>query len=93
MGHIQKFLPGTTKEVRHTSSGNTADSSSWSVFNGDEVAVFSGGSLSNSGDGHYYGAFTTPSTPGFYVIDSVLVFNGRPYRERLRFQVGLLEVD
>lgn len=91
-GYIPKYLPGTTKQIMAVSSGNLADSSSWSILDKNEVAVFSGGALSNSGDGHYYGTFVTPDTPGYYVVDAVLVFNGRPYRGRNRFEVGLLEV-
>lgn len=89
---IPKFLPGTTIELQHVSSGNSLDSSSYNLFNNVESSMVSG-SLSNSGNGHYYVSVTTPNTPGFYVAESIIVINGAPYKKRKRFEVGLIEVD
>lgn len=96
---IPKFLPGTTRQITFISSGATIDSSSWSVFaraysagSPVEIPVITG-TLVESGGGHYYASYITPTTPGFYVAEVVAMHNGQPYKKRARFEVGLLEVD
>lgn len=89
---IPRFLPGTTIEIQHVSSGNTFDSSSYNVFN-DVGSSIASGALTSSGNGFYYAAVLTNSLPGYYVAESIAVVNGLPYKKRKRFEVGLLEVD
>lgn len=82
----------TTKKIQWISSGQTASPISGAVLNASE-AVVSSLSLTSSGNGHYYGFLTMPTTVGIYVHETRATVATNLYIKRNRFKVVLNEVD
>lgn len=89
---IKEFLTGNTQKVSWISSGETATSIHYAVRDGSETLVDSA-TMTDSGNGHYYGLHTVPDTPGYYVVETTATINGRPYKNRERYRAIELEVD
>ena len=90
---IKKFLPNDTAKFTWVNTGATLDSGYLKVEDNDE-AVVSSVALTSSGDGHYFGLYTTPvGSDGYYVGELGGNISGNPYTRRIRFQVKVFEVD
>lgn len=89
---LKKHLIGDTIQITMVNSGVTPSAIVASVFDGDETVVDSG-SMTNSGNGHYYFDHTVINTPGFYVAQTLSTINSKPYKNRIRFQAVLGETD
>jgi len=92
MGKLSKKLIGDTVKFTWVSSGITASPIILSIYNGSETLV-SSLSMTSSGDGHYYGLYTLPNTPGFYVAETLATISTNPYKDRLRFKAITGDVD
>ena len=89
---MKKHLIGDTVKVTWVSSDVTPSAIVCSVFNGSEVLVDSG-TMTSSGNGHYYYLHTVPDTAGFYVAQTLATINGDPYKRRVKYQAQRQEVD
>ena len=89
---ISEFLPGDTFKYTWINSGTTVSSLSYVVMNGSE-SIVNTGTLTNSGDGHYFEDYTVPNTEGYYTFKSEAFVNSKPYLRTKRFRVIELEVD
>lgn len=87
----KKHLIGDTIQITMINSGVTPTSAVASVFDKGETLVGSGAMVS-SGNGHYYYDFTVPNTQGFYVAETLVMINSKPYKNRRRFQAVRGEV-
>jgi len=88
---INKHLIGDTIQVTMINSGVTPSTIQANVYNEGETLVGSGAMVS-SGNGHYYYDFTIPDTVGFYVAETLVTINAKPYKNRKRFQAVKGEV-
>jgi len=61
------------------------------VYNESDTLIDSG-TMSSSGDGHYFRNFTIPNSAGFYVAETISTISGLPYKNRKRFQAVKGEV-
>ena len=95
MSTIEDVLIGDTLRISWISSLSTSiDSSYAAVFNGSESLVDSAVMVeSGSNVGHWYHDHTVPDTPGFYVAETHVTINGKPYKNRVRYQAVTGEVD
>jgi len=89
---MKKHLIGDTIQITMINSGVTPSVINCSIFTGSETAVETG-SMVSSGNGHYYFDHTIADTPAFYVAETIATINGKPYKNRIRFQATLGEVD
>ena len=83
---------GSTLKIVVVDSGKTADSAVFTILSGTETVVDTG-TLTSSGNGHYYALYTTPSTPGYYVARTTFTVGGKPYVNAKPFQLRTIEVD
>ena len=88
---IKKHLIGDTIQVTMINSGVTPSTAIAGIFNEADTLVDSG-SMTSSGNGHYYRDFTIPDTVGFYVAETLATINGKLYKNRKRFQAVKGEV-
>ena len=88
---IKKHLIGNTIRLTWVSSGITPSSIVASVYDSSETLVDSG-TMTSSGNGHYYYDHTVISTPSFYVAEIIATINSKPYKNRNRFQAVKGEV-
>lgn len=90
---LKKFEPEDTMTISWIDSGVSLDSSSWMIIDGNET-ILESGSLTSSGNGHYYNRYTIPASfDGYYVARIVCSVGGTPYRRSTRFRVIGSEVD
>lgn len=89
---IKRQLFGDTVQVTWIDSGISPSSIICAVYDGGEVLVDSG-SMTSSGNGHYYFNHTIPDTPGYYVAETLATINALPYKRRVKYQVVLEQVD
>jgi len=89
---MKRHLIGDTIQVTMVNSGVTPSTINCAVYDGSETLVDSG-SMTSSGNGHYYFDHTVINTPGFYVAQTLAMINSKPYKNRIRFQAILAEVD
>jgi len=87
-----KALVGDTFQVTWVNSGVTPTSLVAAVYNGSETMIDSG-TMTSSGNGHYYYDHTVSSSAGFYVAETVATINSAPYKRRIRFKAVNGEVD
>lgn len=95
MSNIKSTLIGNT--VKFTwidSSVSLADSADFTIYSGSETIVNTG-TLTSSGNGHYYANFTIPNSYdyGYYVAETLINVGGLPYKKRLNFKIVPEEVD
>lgn len=88
---IPRVIVGGSQEFSWISSGNVASVSNFAVYNGDETAVASV-TATHSGSGLFY-VNAVINTPGFYVAQWSMTYNGSLYKRRDIFQAVLMEVD
>lgn len=88
---IKKYLVGDTIQITMVNSGVTPSAIMCAVYDSSETLVDSG-SMTSSGNGHYYFDHTVTNTPGFYVAQTLATISSNPYKNRLRFQAVLGEV-
>lgn len=89
---VKNTLGGSTIKLTWISSGTTADSIGYAVYNGSESVVDSG-TLTSSGNGHYYANHQTPNTPGYYAVEFTAHVGANPYKNRTAYRVILEDVD
>jgi len=89
---IKRYLIGDTIQLTWVNSGVIPSNLNCAIYDGSESLVDSG-SMTGSGNGHYYFEHTTINTPGFYVSQTLAMINGKPFKNRKEFQVILGEVD
>lgn len=94
MSYIDKFEAGDTIQLSWVDSSISAiDGSSLYVFSGSETVVATG-TLTSSGNGHWYWDYTIDSGhQGYYRMRSVVTVGGNPYIRSTRFKVINNEVD
>ena len=88
---MKRYLIGDTIRLTWVSSDITPSTIIANVFDSSETLVDSG-SMTSSGNGHYYFEHTISDTPAFYVSQTLATINGKPYKNRTRFQAILGEV-
>jgi len=88
---IKQHLIGDTIQVTMINSGVSPSAVQANVYDETETLVGSGAMVS-SGNGHYYYDFTIPDTASFYVAETLATINGKPYKNRKRFQAIKSEV-
>lgn len=86
-GHycMYNFLSGDTVEIAFVMSGQTASQAGAIVYDKNNVSVDSM-ALTSSGNGHYYGFHTIPSSVGFYVAQTTVWVNSEPYINRVPYK-------
>lgn len=89
---LKKHLIGDTIQITHINSGITPSAIVCAVYDGDETLVDSG-TMTSSGNGHYYYNHTVINTPGFYVAETLSTISGNPYKNRIKFKAIKGEVD
>ena len=89
---IKRHLIGDTIQITMVNSGVTPSSAVCKIYNGSETLVGSG-SMTSSGNGHYYFNYTIPNTAGFYVAETLATIGSKPYKNRKKFQAIFGEVD
>lgn len=90
----QDFLCGDTVKIRWINSGVTPSTIVGAVYTGSETIVDSAAMVeSGSGLGHYYHLHTVPSTPGYYVAQTLATISGKPYKNRLPFRAVIMDVN
>ena len=89
---LKKHLIGDTIQVTMVNSGVTPSAINCAVYNGDETLVDSG-SMTSSGNGHYFFDHTIVNTEGFYVAETLATINSKPYKNRIRFKAIKGETD
>lgn len=87
-----RVLIGDTRKVKWISSGASATAIHFAVYNGAETLVDSA-TMTDSGNGHYYGWHTIPNTPGYYVVQTTATVGGRPFKNRFRYLAMLEDVN
>ena len=89
---IVKSLKGNTVDITWVSSGVTPTDIFALVYNGSETLVHSA-TMSSSGNGHYYNAFTIPNSRGFYSCKTTATINSNPYIRNEVIEATDSEVD
>lgn len=87
-----KYIFGDTKTFTWISSGQTASPMTIALINGDETVV-SCGTMTGSGNGHYFLAVTLPTTPGFYVSEYLATISSKIYKKRKLIQITKGDAD
>jgi len=89
---INRHLIGNTIRLTWVSSDITPSTIIAAVYDKNETLVDSA-SMVSSGNGHYYHDHTiVDSGQAFYVAQTLATINGKPYKDRKRFQAILGEV-
>lgn len=89
---IKKVLIGDTIRFTWVSSGANPSSIVANVFDKNETLVGSG-TLTSSGNGHYYYNYTLPNTMGYYVGEVNATINSLNYKRKTKFKAVSGEVD
>lgn len=91
---IDEFIQGDTLRIEWINSGAAPSAVTYSIWTsiGSFQSVGSG-PLTNSGNGHYYADYTTPTSPGYYVAKTSATIAGKPYIRAMKFKVISMEVD
>ena len=89
---ILETLIGDTIQIIWVDSGVTPTALVAAVYTGSETLVDSGAMVS-SGNGHFFKLHTVPSTPGYYVAETLATIDGFPYKRRRKYRAVLEEVD
>lgn len=89
---MDKYLSGNTQIFTWVSSGQSPSPITAAVLDISNT-VISSGSMTSSGNGHYYRNVTMPTTEGFYIKETKATISGDVFRDREKFQVILCEVD
>lgn len=89
---MRQVLIGDTVRITWISSGVSAEPINAAVYDGDEILVDSG-SMTDSGNGHYFYDHTVVNTPGYYVAETTATVGTNPYKRRVKFQAVLEQVD
>lgn len=90
---IKEFSAGDTVKVTWINSGVTVSSSYVVTYNGSETLIDSG-TLTSSGNGHYYRFVTLPdSVEDYYQMKITAVVDNRPSVRRHRMKTTLNEVN
>ena len=89
---VQDFLCGDTIKIKWINSGVTPSPIIAAAYTGSETIVDSAAMVS-SGDGHYYHLHTVPSTPGYYVAQTLATISGKPYKNRTKYRAVLTDVN
>ena len=90
--NIKKHLIGDTIQITMINSGVTPSAALAKVYDSAETLVGSG-TMTTSGNGHYFYNFTIPNSTGYYVAETLATINGLPYKNRRKFKVVTGEVD
>jgi hypothetical protein len=88
----QDFLCGDTIKIRWVNSGTSPSSIYAAAYTGSETLVDSA-AMVDSGNGHYYHLHTIPSTPGYYVAETLATIAGKPYKNRTPYRAVLKDVN
>ena len=86
------FLCGDTIKIRWINSGVTPTTLIAATYTGSETIIDSA-AMVGSGDGHYYHLHTVPSTPGYYVAQTLATISGKPYKNRTAYRAVLKDVN
>jgi hypothetical protein len=89
------FLCGDTVKIRWINSSLIVASLSSIIattYNGSETLIDSA-AMTDSGAGHYYHLHTIPSTPGYYVAQTLATIAGKPYKNRMKYRAVLQDVN
>ena len=89
---LERVACGTTLTISYVNSGVAVSSAYAAVYNGAGTLVDSG-AMTNSATGLYGYLHTVPSTPGYYVRESLAYIGGKPYKARTAYKAVLIEVD
>lgn len=95
MGTIKSTLIGNTIKITWIDSSiSVADSADFTIYSGSETVVNTG-TLTSSGNGHYYANYTIPSSydNGYYVAETLVNVGGLPYKKKLTFKIVPKEAD
>ena len=90
--HIPTVLAGDTIQLTWVSSQTTLSDNYAAIFNDQETLV-SSAAMVDSGNGHYYGNYTSAvGSDGYYVAELGGDIDSLPRKKRLRFKVSVTEV-
>ncbi len=92
MSSIKETLIGDTVKIAWVNSGVTPTDVHAALFNGSETLVNSL-TMTDSLNGHFFALITLPSSPGFYVAETLATIEAFPYKRRLKIKAILGEVD
>jgi len=89
---MKRFVIGDTIKITWINSGVTPDSLIFSVYDGQESLVGSG-TMTSSGNGHYFGFSTLPSSEGFYTAETRAEISSFPFIRRKKIRAIVEDVD
>lgn len=89
---MKDFLCGNTITLGWVNSGVTPSDITAKCFTGSETVIDSA-AMVQSGTGIYYHLHTVPNTPGFYTLETIATITGKPFKNRLKYQAVLQDVD
>ena len=92
MSRVKKFLIGNTIKVTWVSSGVSPTDIYTAIRNSSDTMVNSV-AMTDSGNGHYYSAYTLVNSLGFFVAETIATVSGAPYKNRSRFKAISGETD
>ncbi len=92
MREIIEVLIGDTIQITWVNSGVTPSPITATIFTGSETSIDSG-TMTASGNGHFWRNFTMPDTPGFYVAETLATISAFPYKRRVKIHAVRGEVD
>ena len=89
---MKRFIVGDTVKITWVNSGVTPDSLTFAVYDGTETLVGSG-SMTSSGNGHYFAFSTLPTSAGFYTTETTAVVGTFPFIRRKKIRAIVEDVD
>jgi len=89
---IQDYPPGDTFRIRWFTTGLQPTSVGYEIIDGAEAAISAGGLVDETG-GVWAANYTTPVTPGYYVVKTTAIIDTLTYIRSTSFRVCELEVD
>ena len=89
---MKEFLIGDTIKATWINSGASPTAVDHTLYSGSETAV-STVTLTDSGNGHFWGYITLPETPGFYVSETIATISSLPFKRRVRLRAKTGEAD
>jgi hypothetical protein len=79
-------------KITWINSGITPDALTFAVYDGLESLVGSG-TMTASGNGHYFGYSTLPGSAGFYTTETTAEIGGYPFIRRQKVRAVIEDVD
>lgn len=89
---VQDFLCGNTFKITWINTGVTPTTIVAATYTGSETIIDSG-TMTSSGNGHYFYLHTVPNTPGYYVTESIATISGKQYKNRTKYRAVITDVN